>query len=191
MKKQVRREEVVDLQVCGQWAEKQGHSHIAQCLVQCPFQFFPCQISFYMTPEGHRRKPPRICSHKIKHECQMYLEMGGEVIRLFYLCNLYIILIFKYENNTKIVRILNFLTASFFKIQWDSSQKVLCVFLFVGWFFWFVCFCLFRSTPAAHGSSQARGWIRAADACLHHSHTNLGSKLHLPPAPELMVTMDT
>ena len=28
---------------------------------------------------------------------------------------------------------------------------------------------LFRATPQAHGSSQARGWIRAAAAGLHHS----------------------
>ena len=32
-----------------------------------------------------------------------------------------------------------------------------------------------------YGSSQARGWIRAAAA----SHRHLGSKLHLQPTPEL------
>ena len=29
------------------------------------------------------------------------------------------------------------------------------------------------------GSSQARGQIRAAPACLHHSHSNAGFELHL------------
>ena len=38
---------------------------------------------------------------------------------------------------------------------------------------------LFTSTPAAYGSSQARGRIRAAAAGLHHSHGNSGSELHL------------
>ena len=30
----------------------------------------------------------------------------------------------------------------------------------------------------ACGSSQARGWIRAAAASLHHSHSNMGSLTH-------------
>ena len=33
----------------------------------------------------------------------------------------------------------------------------------------FFFFCLFRATPAAYGSSQARGQIRTAAAILHHS----------------------
>ena len=33
----------------------------------------------------------------------------------------------------------------------------------------------------AYGSSQARGQIRAAAACLQHSHSNTGSKPHLDP----------
>ena len=36
-------------------------------------------------------------------------------------------------------------------------------------FFFF--FCLFRATPAAYGSSQARGQIRAIAASLYHSPT--------------------
>ena len=37
------------------------------------------------------------------------------------------------------------------------------------------CF-IFRATPTAHGSFQARGQIGAATADLHHSHSNSGSK---------------
>ena len=33
----------------------------------------------------------------------------------------------------------------------------------------FFFFCLFRATPVAYGSFQARGRIRAAAASLHHS----------------------
>ena len=44
----------------------------------------------------------------------------------------------------------------------------ICVFLF---------FFFFRAAPAAYGGSQARGWIRAATASLHHSHS-IGSDLH-------------
>ena len=34
---------------------------------------------------------------------------------------------------------------------------------------------LFRATPVAYGSSQARGWIRATAASLHRSHSNARS----------------
>jgi len=43
----------------------------------------------------------------------------------------------------------------------------------------FFSFLLFRAVPAAYGSSQARGPIRASAAGLHHSHSNMGSELHL------------
>ena len=33
------------------------------------------------------------------------------------------------------------------------------------------CFGLFRATPAAYGSSQARGLIGTTAASLHHSHS--------------------
>ena len=36
----------------------------------------------------------------------------------------------------------------------------------------------FRVTPAS-GSSQARGHIGAVASGLHHSHSNVGSELHL------------
>ena len=43
---------------------------------------------------------------------------------------------------------------------------------FVIWVVFVFVFCLFRSVPAACGSSQARGWIGAIAASLHHSHSN-------------------
>ena len=42
-----------------------------------------------------------------------------------------------------------------------------------------LCFLLFRATPAAYGSSQARGQIGAVAASLRHSHRNTGSEPHL------------
>ena len=47
--------------------------------------------------------------------------------------------------------------------------------------FIYLIFFLFMATPAAYGSSQARTWIGAAAAGLHHSHTNAGSEAHLWP----------
>ena len=38
--------------------------------------------------------------------------------------------------------------------------------------------------------SQARGPIRAVAASLHQSHSNMGSKPHLQPTPQLMATPD-
>ena len=46
-------------------------------------------------------------------------------------------------------------------------QKTICL---------FVCLCLFRATPLAYGSSQARGQVGAAAASLCHSHSNAESK---------------
>ena len=44
---------------------------------------------------------------------------------------------------------------------------------------------LFTATPAAYGSSQARGQIGAANADVHHSHSNTGSKLLFTVTPDL------
>ena len=40
------------------------------------------------------------------------------------------------------------------------------------------CFLLFRAILVACGASQARGWIRATAAGLHHSHSNARSLTH-------------
>ena len=66
-------------------------------------------------------------------------------------------------------------------------HSVRCPFiLFVLLFFFFAFFCLFVFTfyaaPVAYGSSQARGWIRATAASLHHSQNSTSSKLCLRPA---------
>ena len=51
-------------------------------------------------------------------------------------------------------------------------------------------FCLFITTPAAYGDSQARGLIRAVASGLHQSHSNARSEPHLQPAPQLTATLD-
>ena len=58
------------------------------------------------------------------------------------------------------------------------------VFCFLGFF------CLFRASPTAYGASQAKGPIRAVAAGLRHSHSNLGSELHLQPTPQLTAMSD-
>ena len=55
-------------------------------------------------------------------------------------------------------------------------------------FIYLFIFWLLRAAPAAYGRSQAKGWIRAPAASLHHS--NMGSKLRLRPTPQLMSTLD-
>ena len=45
--------------------------------------------------------------------------------------------------------------------------------------FFVVVVGLFRVTHVAYGNSQARALIGAAAACLHHTHSNAGSKSHL------------
>ena len=59
--------------------------------------------------------------------------------------------------------------------------------------FLFFIFCLFaisRAAPGAYGGSQARGVIGAVASSLHHSHSNVGFKLHLRPTPQLTATPD-
>ena len=61
---------------------------------------------------------------------------------------------------------------------WKSS------FAWLWWWFHKCChtsklyFCLFRATLAAHGGSQARGWIGAIAASIHHGHSNTRSLTH-------------
>ena len=59
----------------------------------------------------------------------------------------------------------------------DHEDILLC--LFPNLFF------LFRATPVAHGSSQARGQNGAVAVGLHHSHHNTRSKPHLWPKLQL------
>ena len=53
-----------------------------------------------------------------------------------------------------------------------------------------ILFCFFRAVPAAYGGSQARSRIKAAAAGPHPSHSNVGSKPHLQPIPQLMAMPD-
>ena len=46
------------------------------------------------------------------------------------------------------------------------------------------------AAPVAYGSSQARGYIRAAAASLRHSHSNTRSELHLWPMLQLTAMPD-
>ena len=50
---------------------------------------------------------------------------------------------------------------------------------FFGFLLVFLSFCLSRAAPVAHGSSQARGLIRAVADGLRHSHSNVGSEPRL------------
>ena len=46
------------------------------------------------------------------------------------------------------------------------------------------------ATPAAYGSSQARGQIGTVGTGLHHSHSNNGFETHLQLMPQLAGTPD-
>ena len=57
-------------------------------------------------------------------------------------------------------------------------------------FFFFFFFLLFRASLAAYGGSQARGWIRAAAAGLHHGHSKARSELCLRPTLQVRAMLD-
>ena len=60
--------------------------------------------------------------------------------------------------------------------KWVFNMSSLFYYLFISLSIYFF---IFRTTTVTYGSSQARGWIGAAPAGLHHSHSNAGSKPHL------------
>ena len=62
--------------------------------------------------------------------------------------------------------------------------------VFFGLVFFFFLVLLFRATPMACGSSQARGPIRAVAAGLLHSHRYTGLEVCLWPTLELTATPD-
>ena len=68
---------------------------------------------------------------------------------------------------------------------------IILFYLFCFVLFYFILFyLLFRATPKAYGSLQARGPIGAAAASLHHSHSSTGSEPYLRPTPQLMGAPD-
>ena len=56
--------------------------------------------------------------------------------------------------------------------------------------FFFFLFAFLGALRMAYGGSQARGLIGAVAADLHQSQSNVGSKPHLRPTPQLMVMPD-
>ena len=59
---------------------------------------------------------------------------------------------------------------------------------------WGVLFCFvfgpFRAETTACGSSQARDRMGTTAVGLHHSHSSLGSELHIQPTAQLTATPD-
>ena len=72
-------------------------------------------------------------------------------------------------------------------LQW---AHIYLFYLFIFLFIFFVVVAISWGAPAAYGSSQARGQIRAAASGLHHSHSNARSEPHLKPTPQLVATPD-
>ena len=75
----------------------------------------------------------------------------------------------------------------------NSLQKDKLPTLIIEFYFGFflgggVCFLLFRATPAAYATAQAKGQIGATAASLHHSHAR--SEPCLRPTPQLTAMPD-
>ena len=77
----------------------------------------------------------------------------------------------------------NFFELRLKEVLSKERETIIFVLVLGGFFFW-------RGAPTVNGSSQARGQIRAAADCLHHGHSNAGSKLCLQPTPQLKATLD-
>ena len=77
-------------------------------------------------------------------------------------------------------------TVSSHHVSDPQIHLMICKKVFLFSFFFFFFFCYYRTAPVAYGGSQATGRIGAIAASLHHSHSNLASKLRLQPIPQLM-----
>ena len=65
------------------------------------------------------------------------------------------------------------------------------IYFFMFYFIYlFTYFLLFRATPTTYRSSQTGGQIGSTVAGLSYSHSNMGSKPHLRPTPQLTVMPD-
>ena len=60
----------------------------------------------------------------------------------------------------------------FIRLNLNNFGKNISWVMYMWGFVFVFVFCLFRAARAAHGSSQARGWIRAVAAGLCHSHSH-------------------
>ena len=63
-------------------------------------------------------------------------------------------------------------------------------FSFFLFFFFFGLFAFSRAAPGAYGDSQARGLNGAVATGLLQRSSNVGSKPHLQPTPQLMAPLD-
>ena len=70
----------------------------------------------------------------------------------------------------------------------NSSDHLLLALLI--WFVYLFIYVFFRAAPVVYGGSQARDRVRVIAAGLHHSHSNIRSKRHLPPTPRLTAMLD-
>ena len=77
---------------------------------------------------------------------------------------------------------------TFFEVLIIRGYRILSI---LNAFWMFLRGVVFRATPMAYGGFQARGWIRAIGAGLHHGHSNTTSEPWLQPTPQLTATMDT
>ena len=84
-----------------------------------------------------------------------------------------------------------------YQISWarDRIQATAGIYASAGnslavWFFFFLFLFAFRVTSAVYEISQARAWIRATAACLHHSHNNVGANMCLQPTLHHEATPD-
>ena len=75
-------------------------------------------------------------------------------------------------------------------MEWELNPRNSAPGLHIPFFFFFFFSFPFMAAPEAYGSSEARGQIGAAAACLRHSQSNAGSEPCLQPWPKLAATVD-
>ena len=134
------------------------------------------------------------CNYFLDYLIYQFLYLDTVLILLIYKCSLYLIY---YNLYIRHLGVWNFMV-----------NKIICSFCFLNliyqelyeflptsinfwqYFFREFFFCLLRDVPKGYGGSQAREWIGAVAASLHHSHSNTRYKPHLWPTPQLMAMPD-
>ena len=142
------------------------------------------QISYPSHPlrgQGEGREPPSGCDHTSTLIMDFHLQNWEKYISVFVKPPVWYSVMFAAWTKTDYKVCLyckHVIKRDNWAVTWKSA-----------FFLWFY-FLIFMAIPATYGSSQARGWIRAAAAILCHSHSNVGSEPHLWPMLQFAAMRD-
>ena len=130
------------------------------------------KMCLFQKPLNHRSPLMSMCSPSLLCVCSS-LFTDTQIPKFYIACQFLIDAVIK---------------ISLYKLWISPLLLVLVTYFAFSIFFFF--FVLFTAAPAAYGSAQARGQIRAAAAGLHLSHSNAEPEPYLQPTLQFVAMTD-